>query len=140
MRKFVPGKMAKSLPPSFIAFSKSPARNSAAMAASNGSALGYRTGGAGDFFGAGGWAVTGSVFPGTPSVPGAVGCGTLAGPLPVTGVRPVKIRKKIALSPTMPRKTRIGVLLEPRDVAATVACGGASDGRSDHTGLADVDG
>jgi hypothetical protein len=33
--------------------------------------------------------------------------------LPVTGVRPVKIMKKAALSPTMPRKTRIGVLLEP---------------------------
>ena len=31
----------------------------------------------------------------------------------MTGVRPVKIRKKTALSPTMPRKTRIGVLLEP---------------------------
>ena len=86
----------------------------------------------GGFFGAGagagGLAVTGPAFPGTAVVPGAGDWTAGAGPLAVTGVRPVKIRKKTALSPTMPRKTRIGVLLEPETERRCMGRGGNETG------------
>ena len=39
--------------------------------------------------------------------------GTAAVPGLGNGIRPVKAKKNMALKPTIPRKTRIGVLLEP---------------------------